>query len=294
VLKEIQAAQNDRLSQTVDPAINADILLKKHSSQRSSVNEEEKRGKSHSFKSPGKSVQAVRASKIKRRTVDGKSEDETTDFTPIGRSKTFTGYPSKTHEDIVNPDLYKIDLDQIHTSISTLFVITLGFSDELIKNMISGLGELIVNSVEESSSPNVRGSGKTISSHLAAKQKKNLFSLRKMTEIALVNIHRVEHFWQIIVDQLMVISVCNNEDFRSIALEAFTTIIEEILVKREHNLEDVIDQPLTNEIEGLSKLQPDKDLNNSDPSNDSKIESAERDVEEKVTPFGRKFNKVIN
>lgn len=190
-------------------------MFKKTHHRKTSLDEEEeeKIGKSQTFKSPGKSVQAVRASKIKRRTTSGKNEEENQSFNPIGRSKTLTGHPSKTqednwHEDIINPDLYKIDLDQIHNSISTLFVTTLGFSDELIKNMISGLGELVVNSVEESSSPSGRGSTKNkISAHITSKQKKNLFSLRKMTEIALVNIHRVEHFWQIIVDQLMVISV---------------------------------------------------------------------------------------
>ena len=54
-----------------------------------------------------------------------------------------------------------------------------------------------------------------------------------MTEIALVNTYRIEQFWQIILDQLMVISVCSNEDFRSLAIEAFMIIILEILLKKE-------------------------------------------------------------
>ena len=85
---------------------------------------------------------------------------------------------------------------------------TLKFSDELVKNMILGLGELTVNNVEDMSTSTSSG-GKSLDLSLESnrKSRKNLFSLRKLTEIVLVNIYRVEHFWQIIIDQLMVISI---------------------------------------------------------------------------------------
>lgn len=197
-----------------------------------------------------KVVQHIRASKGKRKTKPQKQEEEEfEDFSPIGRSKTVTGHrkgsKDEWHDEVINSELYKIDLDQIHTSLNSLFKTTLKFSDDLIKDMIAGLGELTVNNVEEQSSPTMGSGKKTISSRMVPKQKKNLFSLRKMTEIALVNIYRVSHFWQIIIDQLMVISVCNNPDYRSLALEAFTIIVTEILqmydYKEDHNFDTVVE-----------------------------------------------------
>lgn len=148
----------------------------------------------------------------RRRTLHHRHNADDQHFEPLGRSKTITGI-NKTnmdnHDDISFSDLYKIDLEQINVSISTLFMTTLKFSDELVRDMISGLGELIVNNVEDMSAPTNSHSSKTLDLNLdsSSKGKKNLFSLRKLTEIVLVNIFRIDHFWQIIVDQLMVISV---------------------------------------------------------------------------------------
>jgi hypothetical protein len=207
-----------------------------------------------------KSVQHIRPSKGKRKTKPQKDEDEELEeFSPIGRSKTVTGHrkgsKEEWHDEVMNNELYKIDLDQIHTSLNSLFKTTLKFSDELIKDMIAGLGELIVNNVEELSSPTMGSGKKTISSRMVPKQKKNLFSIRKMTEIALVNIFRVSHFWQIIVDQLMVISVCNNSDYRFLALEAFTIIVIEILQMYDHKEDHKLTVVEVHEIE-ISKPKP--------------------------------------
>lgn len=114
----------------------------------------------------------------KRKTASAKIKDDDTDFTPIGRSKT-VAHHQKTNEDawhdeVLNRDLYKIDLDQINTSISTLFLTTLELSDELVNSMISGLGELVVNNVEELSTQTTLGSSKgpQLSANIQQKPKK--------------------------------------------------------------------------------------------------------------------------
>ncbi|CAI2383397.1 unnamed protein product [Moneuplotes crassus] len=158
------------------------------------------------------------------------------------------------------------------------------FSDEIIKEMLSGLGELLVSNVEESNSPTGKATAqKKILSEMVPKQKKSLFSLRRMTEICLVNIHRIENFWDIITDHLMVISVCNNEDFRQLALEAFRVLIIETFQKRSRDF-----RLKPNLSQNLSKIQPDTELDHSD-LDPIKIESdaKELDCEEDVTPAGR-------
>lgn len=52
-------------------------------------------------------------------------------------------------------------------------------------------------------------------------------------------------------------------------------------------------KPINSGEEGLSKLQPAKGINISDPSIDPKTGDIEADIDEKVTPLGRKFNKRI-
>lgn len=206
VRKEINSVQDDRANQTYNHEQNQKILAGACHARKLSQEEEKTTPKGRN------TVQSIRPSRVMRKLASSGKKGSNHDLTPIGRSKTITGMQKtqedQWHEDLINNDLYKIDLDQINTSIRTLFLTTLKFNDELIKDMISGLGELIVNSVEELSTQTTLGSGKgTLAAHMNPKQKKNLFSLRKMTEIALVNIYRVEHFWQIIIDQLMVISV---------------------------------------------------------------------------------------
>lgn len=130
------------------------------------------------------SIQMVREFTVNRKTVSGArihlDTDQESELEPVLESMNITG-------------------NQIAGQ---------NFSDEIIKNMISGLGDLIVNNVEECSSPSNRGGNKgNIMNIMVPKEKKNLFSLRRMTEICLVNINRIEHFWEIIIDQLMVISV---------------------------------------------------------------------------------------
>jgi hypothetical protein len=132
-------------------------------------------------------------------------ENKDMGFSPIGRSRLHTLHKSNDDHDLLHKDIYRADLDQIYTSINTLFHITLKFSDKLIKDMISGLGELAVSNVEEFSTPTSSIKSKT--NIKSSSSNKNLFSLRKMTEIVLVNIHRIEQIWQIIVDQLLVISM---------------------------------------------------------------------------------------
>lgn len=121
---------------------------------------------------------------------------------------------------------------------------------------------------------------------MALKPKKNLFSLRKMTEIALVNIYRVEHFWQIIIDQLMVISVCNNEDFRALALEAFVIIIVEIFQKRDITETEIVVEEIHEEIKEEIKEEtkiPMKEV----------FSGKVMDVDEKVTPMGRSMKRKV-
>ena len=113
---------------------------------------------------PNKSIHLPRASKSKRKTASAKTKDEDNEFVPIGRSKTIAHHQKTNedawHDEVLNKDLYKVDLDQINASVSSLFLTTLKLSDELVKNMISGLGELVVNNVEELSSQTTLGSGK--------------------------------------------------------------------------------------------------------------------------------------
>lgn len=201
------------------------INAKRKLSHDEEENKDDRFQVNNSFKK-SKAIQQPKSSLGRRKTATNKVEGDDNDFNPIGRSKTISGQQKTQtdwHDEPNLKELNRIDLDQINTSISTLFISTLQYPDELVKEMIAGLGELIVNNIEEmSESPNSTAS-KTIDSHLESaslKGKRNLFSLRKLIEIVLINIYRVEYFWQTVIDQLMVISVCNNQDFRSLALEA--------------------------------------------------------------------------
>ena len=250
-----------------------------------------------------KNIQKIRSSKGKRKTVLAKQKSDNPDFDPIGRSKTITGHHRKNvddewDEDFLHSDSSKIDLDQIHNSISTLFLTSLKFTDSQIQDMITGLGELIVNTVEELAQP-TSGSGKkksSLASRMVSKPKKNLFSIRKMTEIALVNIFRVDKFWQIIIDQLTVISVCNNEDFRALSIHAFTIIIIEVLQK--HESEEIAN--FKGKIDKAFKNQPKPEIKKSIVTKtEAKIPIKEvecnvsMEIDEMVTPSGRDLMKRV-
>lgn len=302
VRREIETAQADKVNQTHDESNNYKALSNTVPRRKLSHSEEEEKDY-HNMASTmsNKSVQPVRPSRSKRRTGTGKQKEGNRDWSPIGRSRTITNYQKTQeehwHEDFIHSDLYKIDLDQIHSSISTLFLTTLKFTDDLIKSMITGLGELIVNSVEELSTQPTFATGRnSLAANMVPKPKKNLFALRKMTEIALVNIYRVDKFWQIIIDQLMVISVCNNEDFRSLALEAFMIIITEILLKKEPKSASHPTQVTSKMAQGLSKVSPKKNIESSDSvylGNKANISNLSADLDEKVTPTGRSIHKRI-
>ena len=89
--------------------------------------------------SPKKSIHLPRVTKSKRKTASTKSKDEDNEFVPIGLKigdhfseiKTIAHHQKTNedswHEELFNKDLYKIDLDQINTSISTLFLTTCNF-----------------------------------------------------------------------------------------------------------------------------------------------------------------------
>lgn len=117
----------------------------------------------------------------KRKTESVKIKDEDSEFTPIGRSKTIANrqktHEEAWHEENINKDLFKIDLDQINTSISTLFLTTLELSDSLVKNMILGLGELVVNNIEELSTQATSSRDKSIQLPVNAQKgrRSNLF-----------------------------------------------------------------------------------------------------------------------
>lgn len=302
VRREIETAQADKVNQTHDETNTHKVLSGTLPRRKLSHSDEEEKDFGSNTKNMGnKNVQPVRPSRSKRRTGTGKQKEGNRDWSPIGRSRTITNHQKTQeeywHEDFVHSDLYKIDLDQIHTSISTLFLTTLKFTDDLIKSMITGLGELIVNSVEElSSQPNSASSKSSLASNMVPKPKKNLFALRKMTEIALVNIYRFDKFWQIIIDQLMVISVCNNEDFRSLALEAFMIIITEILLKKEPTSESHAAQVTAKMAEGLSKVLPKENIESADDiklGTKGDTSALSVDLDEKVTPTGRSIHKRI-
>ena len=161
--KEWEAPMSAKISQTHDEAFNL-RMLKSTPPRRKLSHDEDEEDKNKAGSSPKKSIHLPRVTKSKRKTASTKSKDEDNEFVPIGRSKTIAHHQKTNedswHEELFNKDLYKIDLDQINTSISTLFLTTLKFSDELVKNMISGLGELVVNNVEELSSQTTLGSGK--------------------------------------------------------------------------------------------------------------------------------------
>ena len=222
----------------------------------------------------------------KRKTESVKIKDEDNEFTPIGRSKTIANrqktHEEAWHEENINKDLFKIDLDQINTSISTLFLTTLELSDNLVKNMILGLGELVVNNIEELSTQATSSRDKSIQLPVNAQKgrRSNLFWLRKITEIAVVNTYRIEQFWQIILDQLMVISVWNNEDFRSLALESFMIIILEILMKKELRPSAASTK---NKVEPSSKIQPKIKIEETKIVEDNLWSSESIDWEEKLT-----------
>lgn len=199
-----------KMNQTFEDSYNLGKLRELKPKRKLSHDKEEEKSSNSNVNNSLRISEPPRINK-RRKTGTNKRDLEEQDFSPIGRSKTFVGH-HRTHNDFHEEgstgDLYKIDLEQINTSISTLFMTTLKFSDELVKNMILGLGELTVNNVEDMSTSTGSGS-KSLDLSLESNVKvgKNLFSLRKLTEIVLVNIYRVEHFWQIIIDQLMVISI---------------------------------------------------------------------------------------
>lgn len=209
--RDWSTTESSSINQTMDE-VQTKKILKSNAVQkrRLSHDEEDKEPQGiNKLARKGGSIQQPRAT-MNRRKQFSKKDNDLNDWNPLGRSKTIAGH-QKTQEENWSEELfskenYKIDIDQINTSISSLFLTTLQFSDDLVKSMISGLGELIVNNVEELSAPTSASSNR-FTEGFATKPKKNLFSLRKLTEIVLVNIYRVEQFWQIIIDQLMVISV---------------------------------------------------------------------------------------
>ena len=56
----------------------------------------------------------------------------------------------------------------------------------------------------------------------------NSFALRKMTEVFIVNIHRVKMFWEDVEIQISQIATCQSAKYRALAIEAMKNLINEV------------------------------------------------------------------